>query len=172
VSTWRVSPYLAHRFGSTASSELRYTRDSVSPGNAGLGDSTSDTASLSVSSGAAFRTLGWGLQLSRQEVEDSRAGNSTNQAASASLRYRVTNSLSLNLNGGYDKYDYQALGGATAGSSHSVGFTWTPSARTSLQASAGKRYFGSVFARRAAAAAARCGASTTTTPSPPPAPSS
>jgi uncharacterized protein (PEP-CTERM system associated) len=146
ISTWRVSPYLAHRFGSTASAELRYTRDSVKPGSFGLGDSSSDTASLSVASGAAFRTLGWGLQLSRQNLDDSQAGKSTSQTASATLRYQVANSFSLNLNGGYDKYDYQALGGATAGSSHSVGFSWVPSARTSVEASAGKRYFGSSYA--------------------------
>jgi uncharacterized protein (PEP-CTERM system associated) len=145
ISTWRISPYLAHRFGSTASAELRYSRDSVKPGNVGLGDSVADTASLSLTSGEAFRTLGWGLQLSHQDLDDTLAGNSTSQTASASLRYRVSNSLRLNLNGGYDKYDYQALGGATAGRSHSIGFTWTPSARTSLEASAGKRYFGSSY---------------------------
>jgi uncharacterized protein (PEP-CTERM system associated) len=145
VSTWRVSPYLTHRFGSTASAELRYARDSVRPGSFGVGDSSSDTASLSIASGEAFRTVGWGLQLSRQELDDSQAGQSTSQNGSASLRYRITDSFNLNLSGGYDKYDYQALGGKTAGKSYSAGFSWNPSLRTSIQASAGKRYFGNSY---------------------------
>lgn len=146
VSTWRISPYLSHRFGSTASAELRYARDSVKPGSFGLGDSTADTASLSIASGQAFRTLGWGLQLNRQNLDDSLGGKSTSQNALATLRYRVDESFSLNLNSGYDKYDYQALGGETAGKNYSAGFSWTPSLRTSIQASAGKRYFGSSYA--------------------------
>jgi uncharacterized protein (PEP-CTERM system associated) len=145
VSTWRLSPYLAHRFGSTASTELRYARDSVKPGSFGLGKSTADTASLSVQSGEAFRTVGWSLQLSEQKLDDSLGGKSTTQNEAASLRYRLSPNFSLNLNGGYDKYDYQALGGNTAGKSYSLGFTWAPSQRTSVTASAGKRYYGSSY---------------------------
>jgi uncharacterized protein (PEP-CTERM system associated) len=145
VSTWRVSPYLAHRFGSAATAELRYVRDSVKSGDRGLGDSTGDTVSLSIASGPAFRTVGWGLQYSRQDLDDSFARKSRAETASASLRFRISEALSLNANGGYDKYDYEALGGKTAGKSYSLGFTWSPSLRTSIQASAGKRYFGSSY---------------------------
>ncbi|MBC7454795.1 MAG: TIGR03016 family PEP-CTERM system-associated outer membrane protein [Massilia sp.] len=145
VSTYRISPYLAHRFGNDASAELRYTRDSLKSGNVGLGDSTGNSVSMSLASGAAFRTLGWGIQLSRQDVEDSLARASRSETASATLRWRVQESLSVNANGGYDKYDYAALGGTTAGKSYSLGATWTPSARTSVQVSAGRRYFGASY---------------------------
>jgi uncharacterized protein (PEP-CTERM system associated) len=145
VSTWRISPYLVHRFGATASAELRYARDSVKPGGFGLGRSIADTTSLSIASGPLFRTLGWGLQLSDQKLDDSAAGTSTTQTALANLRYRVNSSLDLTATGGYDKYDYQSLGGKTAGKNYSLGFSWAPSARTSLQANAGKRYFGNSY---------------------------
>lgn len=145
VSTWRISPYLVHRFGAFASSELRYTRDSVKAGSSGLGSSNSDAAALSVSSGPAFSTIGWGLQLNQQKLRDSNSGASTSQAALANLRYRVTRGLDLNATGGYDKQDYQSLGGATAGKNYSLGFDWKPSTRTGIRASAGKRYFGNSY---------------------------
>jgi uncharacterized protein (PEP-CTERM system associated) len=145
VSTWRVSPYLKHRFGATATAELRYARDSVKPGGFGLGKSDSDTASLAIDSGPAFHRVGWGLHLSKQELDDSAAGASTTETALAKLRYRANSSLDLTATGGYDKYDYQSQSGATAGKNYSLGFNWAPSSRTSVQASAGKRYFGNSY---------------------------
>ena len=145
VSTWRVSPYLSHRFGSAATAELRYVRDSVKSGNVGLGDSTASTVSTSIASGAAFRTLGWGLQASHENLDSTRGGESTADTASAQLNWRVSNTLSLNANRGYDKYDYKAFAGSTAGPSYSLGLVWSPSSRTQLQASAGKRYFGNSY---------------------------
>jgi uncharacterized protein (PEP-CTERM system associated) len=143
IKTYRVSPYLAHRFGAFASSELRYTRDAVDSGSVGLGNTRGDTVALNVASGEVFRTLGWGLQYTRQQLDDSIAQDSTSENALASLRYRISQGFSLTANGGYDKYDYQSLGGKTRGASWSTGFLWTPSLRTSIQASVGKRYFGS-----------------------------
>ena len=142
VRTWRISPYLAHRFGNDATTELRYARDSVKSSNRGLGDSVGDTVSTSIASGPAFRTLGWGLQASHQNTDDSLGRSSTADTANAGLRLRVLPTLRLNANGGYDKYDYQTSGGKTAGKSYSLGATWTPSLRTSIDASAGRRFFG------------------------------
>jgi uncharacterized protein (PEP-CTERM system associated) len=145
VSTWRISPYLSHRFGSAATAELRYARDSVKSGDASFGDSIGNTVSTSISSGPAFRTIGWGLQASHQDLDSTRGGESTSDTASAQLNWRVSEALSLNANRGYDKYDYKALEGDTAGPSYSLGLVWAPSRRTQLQASAGKRYYGNSY---------------------------
>jgi uncharacterized protein (PEP-CTERM system associated) len=145
VRTWRLSPYLSHHFGSAATGELRYVRDSVKSGNIGLGDSTASTVSTSIASGAAFRTFGWGLQASHENLDSTRGGASTDETASARLSWRVSDTLSLNANRGYDKYDYKALAGDTAGPSYSIGLAWAPSSRTQLQASVGKRYFGDSY---------------------------
>lgn len=142
VSTWRLSPSLRHRFGATATGELRYTRDSVKSGNALLGDSTSNTLAASLSSGPAFHAIGWDLQASRQDLDDSLARTFHIANSNATLRYRVTQTLGLSASAGYDQYDYPKPGGSNAGKSYSLGFTWTPSLRTSIQASAGHRYFG------------------------------
>jgi uncharacterized protein (PEP-CTERM system associated) len=142
VSTWRISPYLMHNFGAAATGQARYTRDSVKSGNAGLGDSTSDALALSLDSGSAFRTVGWGLQANRQDVHDSLGRDYQIETANASVHLRTGHTLTLDASGGYDKYDYSSPGGVSSGASHSLGFTWTPSLRTRIQLSAGKRYFG------------------------------
>jgi len=142
VSTWRISPYLQHRFGSTATGLLRYTRDSVDAGASGFGSSEASTASADLASGNAFTDLGWNLSYSRQQLKNEVAGESTSENSVASLRYRTTSHLSLTASAGYDNYEYAALNERTAGPSWSTGFIWTPSTRTSLQASVGHRYFG------------------------------
>ncbi len=142
VQTWRVSPYLVHRFGSEATAELRYARDSVDAGRVGLGNTDGSTTSLNVNSGAAFRTLGWGVQLSEQKISDSLATDSTIKTGNLNLRYKVVPTVDLTAGVGYDSYDYNSLGGATSGKSWNAGAAWNPSRRTSLTASLGRRYYG------------------------------
>jgi uncharacterized protein (PEP-CTERM system associated) len=149
VRTWRASPYLRRRIGNLANAEVRYTRDSVQSSNAAFGDSTSNTAALTLVSGPTFRTVGWGVQASRQEIDDTLRGNSRVDTSNLNLRLRITNELSLKASGGYDRYDYDGEGGETAGSSRSVGFVWTPSLRTSIDATIGKRFYGDSYSLNA-----------------------
>lgn len=142
VTTWRISPYLVHRFGARANAELRYTHDEVDAGRVGLGNTEGDSLSLRINSGPAFRQLGWGVQLSQQKIHDRLAADTEIKTANANVRYRIARTVDLNAALGYDKYDYQALGGENGGRAWSTGFTWTPSLRTSLQASFGRRYYG------------------------------
>jgi uncharacterized protein (PEP-CTERM system associated) len=145
VTTWRISPYLVQRFGNAATGQLRYTHDSVESSRDLLGSSTGNTVNLSLASGPAFNTVGWNVQASKQRIGDNLAGESENNNAVATLRYRVKGSLSLYTNVGYDSYSYEGLGGSTGGKSYAGGFTWTPSQRTSIDASIGRRYFGKTY---------------------------
>jgi len=150
ISTWRISPYARHRFGSTADVTLRYTRDSVDSGVAGYGSSMASTRSADLSSGTRFTTVGWTLSYYHQDLNERMigassptvAGESSSENTSAGLRWNVIRRLSLTANAGYDKYEYATLGEGTRGRSWSAGFIWTPSTRTSVQASFGRRYFG------------------------------
>jgi uncharacterized protein (PEP-CTERM system associated) len=145
VRTYQLSPYLKHSFGSTALGELRYTRDSVTSGEAALGNSIGNTVSLSLASGPSFRTVGWGLQASRQDLDDSLGRGVRSETSNANLRVRISNTFNLTATGGYDKYDYQGLGGTTAGNNYSLGFNWAPSSRTNVTANAGRRFFGKTY---------------------------
>jgi uncharacterized protein (PEP-CTERM system associated) len=142
VRTWRVSPYLRHRFGGTADLTVRYVRDSVDAGRNLLGSSKAESEIANLSSGSAFQTLGWSLDYSHQVLENALAGPSSSDNAQGTLRYKLTRTFALTASTGYDSYDFQSLGGRMSGRSWSGGFVWAPSSRTRFEASAGHRYFG------------------------------
>jgi uncharacterized protein (PEP-CTERM system associated) len=143
VNSWRISPYVQHRYGNVTDMLLRYTRDGVDAGAGNpFGSSTASTGSVAFNSGTAFHTVGWGLSYTHQEMQNRLAGPSSSTNALANLSLHINPRLSATASAGYDDYDYQSLGGRTAGRSWSTGFVWTPSSRTSLQASVGRRYFG------------------------------
>lgn len=141
VSTWRISPYLTHRFGSTANLFARYTRDSVESDRQGYGDSQSDSLNVALSS-PEQRRIGWSLRYDRQDLSEDIAGDSSYYNAMAGLSWRALPSLTLTASGGYDAYDYLTLGGRTRGKSWNVGYQYTPSPRTYLSMSYGQRFFG------------------------------
>lgn len=143
IETWSISPYLAHRFGSSASGLLRYTRDSVSGSeNTGFYETSGDSLIASLTSGPAFRTFGWGLDYSKQELEGGRYGDSSSENFAATLRYYYNPRLTLTANAGYDRHQFEGLGGGDQGASWSGGFIWAPSERSNIQATLGRHYFG------------------------------
>jgi len=145
IRTWSISPYLRHQFGSTATVNARYQRDSVEGGSgSGFGNSLSSMGALDVVSGPAFPDLGWNLHYSHQDMSAQRTGHSTTENSQAGLQYRATSHLSLTSSVGYDYYDYRArtLSEKTSGPSWTGGFIWQPSSRTRVAATVGHRYFG------------------------------
>ena len=142
VSTYTISPTLRHRFGGTADAYLRYTRNRVE-GDRILGTTNGENINANLTSGANFSTLGWGFNAVQDTFSGGRYGDTVSQNVEASLRYRLSYSLSLTATGGYDKYDYSSQSNeATQGASYTGGFIWTPSPRTRLQMSYGRRYYG------------------------------
>lgn len=145
VRSYRVSPYIVRQLGSFATTQLRYTRDQVDSDLGGFGRSTADTIDLGMNSGPAFKTIGWGVQLNREDLEDNLGPASINSSALASLRYSLNRQFSVTATGGYDRFDYEGVNQKTQGASWSVGFALEPSARTSLRMSAGRRYYGNSY---------------------------
>ena len=143
IDTWSISPYLVHRFGSTADGQLRFTRDSVGGGdNIGFRRTGGNTLLATLTSGTAFRTIGWGATYSKQDLNGGRYGDSSNEKLVTNLRYILTQRISLLANAGYDRYEYEGLGGGDQGANWSLGFLWTPTARSTLQATAGRHFYG------------------------------
>lgn len=143
VSTYSISPYLRHSFGSIASSELRYTHDEVRTGVSGLSTSKGDSALFSLNSGPAFSRLGWGLHYSKQKTGYSNNPTVDYETSSGNLRLAITPRFSLTATKGYEKYSYLSISGEPPeGQFWTAGFSWTPTARTSIDASTGHRFFG------------------------------
>lgn len=159
VSTWSVAPSFVHRFGSSANLLMRYAHNDSDAGNSGFGTSSSDDLLVNLSSGRAFRTVGWGLRVAAQDLTEQGLRGASGQGvtgqesstrnALASLRYTISPRLNLTSSLGFERYDYGALGGVTDGASWSAGFVWAPSRRTSLELSGGRRYFGATKTLRA-----------------------
>jgi uncharacterized protein (PEP-CTERM system associated) len=150
VRTYRISPYLVHRFGAFANGELRYAHDSVSTDNIGMRRSDGNTISGQLTSGPTFRRFGWDAVASRSVIDEQlpvagggeRQQSTSSKSANINLRYAATQQLNVGVYGGYDDYDFSGLGGAQSGAAYGGSVQWTPSARTSLQASAGHRFYG------------------------------
>ena len=144
VSTWRISPYLVRHYG-FGDGELRYTHDQVSAGGNLLESSTGDSLQFHLSSGQNYAKFGYDASAYHQDLDSGLAGKSASDNASVTLRYRVLPTLSPYARISYDRYTYQGLGGTNAGKGYAAGFTWNPSPRTSVDASAGRRYFGKTY---------------------------
>ena len=152
IGTWSISPYLVHRFGRSANAELRYTHDAVRSGATGFGDSRGDTLALTAASGNDYaRRIGWNVRASRQDVSFDQGSpvKTSERSTSATVSLRASERFKTNWTIGYDSYDFTAEGTPTAGRSYSAGFTWTPSSRTSVDASAGRRYYGNSYSLNA-----------------------
>lgn len=143
IKTWSISPYLVQRFGRDAKVILRLTRDDVeSDERRRFGNSTADSVALNLNNDDSRQKLTWGLDYLHQDQENEIAGDSSIENLKGRLRYRLDSKLALTASAGYDRYDYNALGGRTAGRSWSTGFAWTPSQRTSIEASVGRHFYG------------------------------
>jgi uncharacterized protein (PEP-CTERM system associated) len=145
VKTYSISPYLLHNFSNFATTQARYTHNAVyTDAVGGLPGSQSDIILLSLTSGSAFRALGWGLNYNKQKI----GGLSTsgeNEQYTGNLRYRVSSKFSLTGTSGYQKYSYTSITGNSAGSFWSTGFVWTPTERTNITANTGKAFFGTTY---------------------------
>lgn len=142
ISTWSISPNITQRLGNFANVSLRYTLNGVEADRSRWGSSTAHGPSFNLASGRSWQDLGWNLRYSRQDVDNEQFPDSASENAALNLHYGLSRTLRLTASGGYDSYEYDALGGRTAGPSWSAGFAWRPTSRTKLEVSAGRHFLG------------------------------
>lgn len=145
--SYSVSPYLRHNFKDVASAKLRYTHDSLYTSAAGFSNRRTNQVLFNLDSGSVFRTLGWGVNYNKiHYYDDMKTANySDNKNYSGYLSYRITSHLTLKVTQGYEKHNYVSTGVKPEGRIKSAGFSWTPTERTHIEASAGRRYFGKTY---------------------------
>ena len=149
VKSFLVSPYLRHAFGADAQGEARFTYSTVrtdSPQSLSNSDSTS--VNVRLSSGPSFKVYSWGIAYSRESIDYAATQQRqvqqdvTTQTITATGRRLITPQFALTSSLGYEKSDYLTLGAPPQGAFWNTGFEWTPTDRTRLAASIGRRYFG------------------------------
>lgn len=141
VSTYRVSPYLRGRLGSSANYEARYTQTMTNSSSVLSSDVTSTEGSVRLNGGSAFRRLGWSADASRQTADYSAGRATESDRFNLGLTYAITPQINAFVNGGHESNNFTSLdkqGYATSG----FGFNWNPSERTKLSASRNQRSFG------------------------------
>ncbi len=148
VRSWRVNPVLVRELGNFATLQASYTRDSVDGGNIGLGSSEGDSLTVNVNSGASFQKFTWGMQASSSDIDTAALPETHSRTVNANVGFGLTRQLRLTASAGYDKYTYEALSDKTEGANWSTGFRWTPSSRTDVEATLGRRYYGDSYSLR------------------------
>ena len=145
VRTTKISPYLQHQFNSGAYAMARYTRDRVESDARGYGDTNGNSVYAAFDTGTAMQKVGASISYSRNDIDSTRMPSSHMQTLQGNLRWRVAQTFALTASAGRDSHDYESMSGPTRGNLWSVGFAWDPTERTSLHASAGRRYFGDTY---------------------------
>ena len=135
-----ISPYLRHSFQGLGTLELRHTEQRVDAG--GLLDVRNSGTNLRLTGDDAGNGLNWNLSLDRTVVDDAALPPVTMSDAALTLSHPVGGSLSAFVTGGYEKKDYQSTSAQPQGNYWSAGGVWSPSPRTRVAASLGRRYFG------------------------------
>ena len=153
VRTYFASPYLRRDFGSDLHAEARFTASAVnsdnpsaiSNGSSSLSNSAAQRVDLNLGSGPAYKLLTWNADYSREAINYTNAQDTVSEIITASGRRLITATVGLVAQVGYESYDFGAFVPASEGSSWSAGFDWTPSPRTRLKATAGRRFYGDAY---------------------------
>lgn len=139
-----ITPILRKRFGNLATAEARWALSLTNSDGGVLSTSRGDTLSLSLASGRAFNRMPWSLSLSRRNI-DSGGTDSEIGGINGYLGYRLSPKLELGFNVGQDDHSGNNSFNQLGGTYGNLALRWAPTTRTSLGASAGRRYDGDSY---------------------------
>jgi uncharacterized protein (PEP-CTERM system associated) len=134
------------RFGTFAQATVRYTLSGALFQKDAANDIASNSLSASLASGTRFNDLSWGLNYSLRDATVQGGQDTQFQHYGANLGYVITRHIRAFATVGYDKNDYVSASGAkVSGRSWTSGLGWSPTRRTSVDASIGNTYFGRTY---------------------------
>lgn len=150
VGTYSFSPHIQKRLGTFATAQARYTHSGALFGDNAGSNIAANALTASLGSGTRFNDLNWSLNYSLREAEyadngTTRASSSTFESTSAMLGYALSRKFRVFGTVGRDSNDF-INASQSNGDFYTAGFGWSPSRRTSLDVSAGKRFLGNTFA--------------------------
>lgn len=144
VGTYSISPYIQKRLGTFANALARYSHSGTIFENDASSRATLNAFTAALTSGTRFNNASWGLNYSISKAEYNDLPDATFESVSATAGYALTRKFRVFGTVGEDRNDYLSFT-ETDGSFYSLGFGWSPSRRTSIEAAAGERYFGKTF---------------------------
>jgi uncharacterized protein (PEP-CTERM system associated) len=144
VGTLYVSPYVKGVVPDIARYEARFITEATNARRSVIGDSTNNTASLSLNSPNSGARFGWGAQATKRQTSY-RAGRTTDEdRAFVSAVARPDTDLTVTLRAGREAQNVANLD-RRADNNFGAGLSWTPSNRTSASIDADRRYFGQSY---------------------------
>ena len=144
VGTYSISPNIRKRLGTFANAQARYTSGGAIFENDAASNSNINALTAGLTNGSRFNNLSWGINYSLRKANNSTTADTTFERVSASAGYALTRKFRVFGTLGQDWNDYLSTSG-TDGSSWSAGVGWSPTRRTSVEASLGERYFGNTY---------------------------
>lgn len=147
VKSFLVSPYLRHAFGTVAEGEarLRYSTVSSDAASSSLSNSQATGLGLRLASGPSFKLYTWNIAYNTDTIYYTDSQDVTTQRISATGTRLITPQVTVVSTVGYEESDYLTLGPAPKGTFWNAGLDWTPTPRTRVAATTGKRYFGKTY---------------------------
>ena len=153
VFTHSINPYFLYAVDNTLFTRFSYRYSLTDYDEENLDnaiDTTNESIELTVASGPRFNIWSWSLDYTSDTEESDDVPQSippSFERIRFSNFYKVSYTISLIGIIGYEKNDYQtsSLSQETEGEEWQLGFRWTPSNRTLLEATAGERYYGDTF---------------------------
>lgn len=146
VGTYSISPYVQKRFGNFADGMYRVSTSGVYYNSQGISNTVTNSMIGSLTSGPSFNDLFWGLNYSYSQNKNQFIPDTKFERASATLGYALTRKFRVSATAGQERNNYVALNGAKIdGPFWNAGFVWTPTLRTSVAATYGRRYFGNTY---------------------------
>lgn len=156
VTTYRIAPYLRRRFGNFADAEVRFTYDDVaaSDTNANIvqsnasssGDSQSSNYRAEMRSGSRYLRFPWALTYDNRQIDFDSGETTEFEQIVGRFEYVYSPSIRLLGDLGHESNRFESRQPIEDTIIWNVGGRWTPSARTTLEATYGKRFFGNQYA--------------------------
>ena len=151
VGNYRLSPYIKGRIGDAVNYEARISRAVTTSAQSNtLGANSVATAanntnttdsSVRLNGGSGFRKLGWTADVSKQTVDYSLGRQTESERSSLGLTFALTPQLSVNASAGREANNFNSID-IQQFVTNSVGFSWRPSASTTISGARDQRFFG------------------------------
>jgi uncharacterized protein (PEP-CTERM system associated) len=110
-----------------------------SDGATALPDNKADRVDVKLASGPTYKLLTWDIAYQRETIKYDTQLESLSEVVTGNARRLITPNLGLLAQAGHERYESGIPGSLSEGSRWSAGLEWTPSPRTRLAATAGKR---------------------------------
>lgn len=139
AATAYAGPYLRRDIGSAARAEARLTYSTLHSDDdqRTLPDSKGRRGEIRLASRPAYRLLSWDVGYTNDSTEYDTGQQSTSEEIAASARGRIASTLNLLVSAGYERHETAAE--TLSEPRWHAGLDWTPTPRTGLAVTAGRR---------------------------------